>query len=216
MQGSLSAFVVAMKNVFLTGERGVGKSTIINRYAGTLDYLPMGFQTILANPVGNGFEAVYIKPFGAALPCGNELASSHGGIAVAAMRGSSIEVAAARGSSIAVAAVRDRESREMKACKNAFDVTGAEILRLSRVPGRSGRPGLPGLVIMDELGFLENEAFAFQGEVFKCLECGIPVLGVLKAVSTPFLDTIRVRPDVRILEVTPENRERIFWELMGE
>ena len=39
---------------------------------------------------------------------------------------------------------------------------------------------------MDELGFFESEALNFQKQVLKCLASPIPVLGVIKPLSTPF------------------------------
>ncbi|MEG1584670.1 MAG: nucleoside-triphosphatase, partial [Anaerovorax sp.] len=40
------------------------------------------------------------------------------------------------------------------------------------------------LVIMDELGFMENEAYAFQKMVMTVLDGNIPVLGVIKPRNT--------------------------------
>ena len=57
------------------------------------------------------------------------------------------------------------------------------------------------LIIMDELGFLENEVVLFQQTVFACLDSEIPVVGALKLMSTPFLDAVRSRGDVVVIEV---------------
>lgn len=72
------------------------------------------------------------------------------------------------------------------------------------------------LMIMDELGFLENEAELFQGAVFRTLEADVPVLGVLKKKASPFLDRIRSLPGVRIIEVTPENRDSLVLSVESE
>ena len=170
-------FDAGRKNVFLTGAIGAGKSTAVNRFVQTLDFVPAGFKTLPAEPEKNGWNTLVIKPFGAEQPT-------------------------------STVAVRDKEKQTMKVNIDAFNATGAEILRDSRAHG----PG--GLIIMDELGFMENEAIVFQEEVFRCLDSETPVLGVLKAVSTPFLDAIRARDDVREIEVTTENREMVFDELL--
>jgi len=67
----------------------------------------------------------------------------------------------------------------------------------------------PNLIIMDELGFFETEAYKFQKTVKKCLSSEIPVLGVLKKADTVFLNSIKERKDLILLTTTPENREDI-------
>ena len=62
------------------------------------------------------------------------------------------------------------------------------------------------IIVMDELGFLESEAFAFQKKILEILDGDTPVIGVIKPRSSDFLDLVRKHPRVEILEVTPENR----------
>lgn len=64
----------------------------------------------------------------------------------------------------------------------------------------------PDLVIMDELGFFENEAFEFQKAVFDVFDGTIPVLGVLKRVETLFINKVYYRQDVKLFNVTKKNR----------
>ena len=65
------------------------------------------------------------------------------------------------------------------------------------------------LLLMDELGPTEAEAFAFQRAVLSALEGDIPVLGVLQQADSPFLQRIAARDDVTVAEVTRENRDRL-------
>lgn len=65
------------------------------------------------------------------------------------------------------------------------------------------------LLLMDELGPTEAEAFAFQRAVLAALEGNIPVLGVLQQADSPFLQRIAARDDVTVAEVTRENRDRL-------
>ena len=65
------------------------------------------------------------------------------------------------------------------------------------------------LILMDELGFMENEAELFQEAVIETLKSGVPVLGVVKKKSSPFLDRVRALAGVRIIEVTEENRDSL-------
>lgn len=71
------------------------------------------------------------------------------------------------------------------------------------------------LIIMDELGFFENEAVHFHQKVFMALDSDVPVLGVLKQKETPFLDTIRERNDIYIFRITEDNREEMFHDIMN-
>lgn len=76
------------------------------------------------------------------------------------------------------------------------------------------RCGRKDIIILDELGFMENDAKAFQETVLSILRGSKPVLGVIKPRSTPFLDAVRGIKDVETVNVTVENREKIFSELI--
>lgn len=60
------------------------------------------------------------------------------------------------------------------------------------------------LIVMDELGTMENEALLFQEKVQAVLNGKKSVLGVLKKKETPFLISVRNRPDVRVITLTLE------------
>lgn len=68
----------------------------------------------------------------------------------------------------------------------------------------------PDLIVMDELGFFENNAVLFQEKVLEILDSDTPVLGVLKKKETPFLNSIRCRNDVSIFVVNKGSRDGIF------
>ncbi|MBQ9979630.1 MAG: hypothetical protein IJP23_01030 [Oscillospiraceae bacterium] len=81
-----------------------------------------------------------------------------------------------------------------------FDDVGAEFLR------RDGAE----MIIMDELGNMERNAPKFQKAVFDALDSGAVALGVIKPKSSPFLDAVRSRKDVYVIEVTKENRDELL------
>jgi nucleoside-triphosphatase len=64
------------------------------------------------------------------------------------------------------------------------------------------------VVVMDELGRFEQGAPAFLAAVHEALDSPIPVVGVLKAESNPFLDAIRARPDTLIVNLEPPRNLR--------
>ncbi len=68
----------------------------------------------------------------------------------------------------------------------------------------------PNIIVMDELGVFETGADNFQKYVFQCLALPIPVLGVIKAKQSPFLDKIRNMDNVLIFNITIENRNEQY------
>ncbi|GAA0121151.1 MAG: methyltransferase domain-containing protein [Clostridium argentinense] len=70
-------------------------------------------------------------------------------------------------------------------------------------------------IIMDELGFMESKAYKFKDIVLKLLDSSNTVIGVLKKRDCEFLNSIRNRNDVVILEVTKENRDCLLEELLA-
>lgn len=65
-------------------------------------------------------------------------------------------------------------------------------------------------IIMDELGKMELYSHAFQKSVIEMLDSPKKVLGVVQQRTNPFLDQIKNRSDVNIIEVTLENRETLL------
>lgn len=57
------------------------------------------------------------------------------------------------------------------------------------------------LILMDELGRIETKVPEFTQAVFQVLDSTIPVLGVIKKETNPFLDRIRARPDVQVIDL---------------
>ena len=69
------------------------------------------------------------------------------------------------------------------------------------------------LLVMDELGPHEEAALRFQAAVFRTLDGGTPILGVLQQAQSQFLDRIARHPRVTVLTVTEENRNTLAAEL---
>ena len=86
----------------------------------------------------------------------------------------------------------------------AFNAIGAGCLR-------AARPG--GVLVMDELGFLEAgaETEAFQQAGFAALDGDIPVLAAVKdREDIPFLGAVRAHPNAALYTVTPQNRDALY------
>ncbi|MCL2548018.1 MAG: nucleoside-triphosphatase [Symbiobacteriaceae bacterium] len=69
------------------------------------------------------------------------------------------------------------------------------------------------LIVIDELGYLEDEAIAFQERVLSLLDGSRPVLGVLKKHSSLFLGSIARHHKVTVYEVNLQNRDQMPAEI---
>ena len=83
--------------------------------------------------------------------------------------------------------------------------------RSIRYPEAFDRLGPPlltscGLLVMDELGFLENDAHRFQAAV-------LAALAAVKPKDTDFLRRVRQHPHGEVFNITPESREALYQHL---
>ena len=154
-------------HLFLTGERGIGKSTVIYKYLLLSQVAYQGIRTFLVDE--DDVRSVMGESF-------NKKKSSHPQSFLLAKRNA--------GGRFAI----DTQ---------AFDVNMVGIL--------TGLTPDGGLIILDELGFLEEEATVFKRTVINLLDGSLPILGVLKKHSSPFLDEIAGHPRVSVMEVCEEN-----------
>lgn len=63
------------------------------------------------------------------------------------------------------------------------------------------------VLLMDELGPHEARAAVFRQAVLAALDGVVPILGVLQAAPSPFLEEVALHPQVRLIQVTAENRD---------
>jgi nucleoside-triphosphatase len=69
------------------------------------------------------------------------------------------------------------------------------------------------LVVIDEIGPMEIRSPIFRDTVNEALDSEVPVLATIFARPLPFTNPIKFRPDVTLIEVRPDNRERLVSEL---
>ena len=106
-----------------------------------------------------------------------------------------------------------------------FDTLGVSLIREAKKDG---------ILVMDELGYMEEQACAFQEAVMDALDGDIPVICMVKKRTedgkesvlsgegyqpgaeprrgASFLDRVKAHPRTRLLEVTEENREEMIEE----
>lgn len=103
-----------------------------------------------------------------------------------------------------IVALRDKTAMEFTPYPEVFDKDGVNLLSESYETD---------LIIMDELGFMESEAFEFQAKIFELLDGDIPILGAIKPDDSPFLDKVREHKNVNVLEINGENRNHICHDV---
>ncbi|MCR2043675.1 nucleoside-triphosphatase [Anaerosalibacter massiliensis] len=71
------------------------------------------------------------------------------------------------------------------------------------------------IIVLDELGFMENDINIFTSKIYRLLDSDKIVLGVLKKYDCEFLNNIKARDDVIIIEITEENRDLILNKILN-
>ncbi|MGI6193486.1 MAG: nucleoside-triphosphatase [Christensenellales bacterium] len=151
-------------HLFVTGEIGAGKSTILKKILQKDGRIPYGFLTEKGPATPSGRE-IFLRP----------ATGGEGKVIARCVSETSFET--------------DVETLE------TFGVA-----LLSNVPDGA-------LVLMDELGFLESRAPSFCEQVLRMLDRNVTVLGAIKPLALPFLNAVRNHPKVRVITVTPKNRD---------
>ncbi len=70
------------------------------------------------------------------------------------------------------------------------------------------------LIVLDELGNTENDIEKFTSKIFELLDSDKAIFGVLKDSNCKFLNQIRQRDDIIIIEITEENRDLILDNIL--
>ena len=98
------------------------------------------------------------------------------------------------------------EHRQIEVYKEVFDRYAARL----RVPVPEGS-----IVVMDEIGTMEAVSEEFRHAVLALLDGDAPVIAAVKHKDTPFLCAVRSHPNCVCLELTPENREDVYEQVLS-
>ena len=72
-----------------------------------------------------------------------------------------------------------------------------------------------GMIVLDELGFLESDAAEFCRAVLDLLDWDVPVLAAVKPKDTPFLTAVRSHPKARVFHIDETNRDALPEEVLA-
>lgn len=71
------------------------------------------------------------------------------------------------------------------------------------------------LIVMDELGFMEEEAADFVRGVLRALDGDVPVLASVKArMDVAFLQAVRTHPKATLFMIDEQNRDALYDQLL--
>jgi nucleoside-triphosphatase len=71
------------------------------------------------------------------------------------------------------------------------------------------------LLVVDEIGKMELFSQRFREAVLRALDAGGPVLATVMLSRHPFADALKARHDVRLIHLTPENRDRVLSDVVA-
>ncbi len=162
-----------MKNIFLTGKKYAGKSTLIQSVLDKLDLSVGGYAT---ERIIKDNKRIYTAK---SLYDNSE--------------------------SYLLANV-DATDYSRKVFMDSFEVGIVSILEKS-LKNRD-------IIVLDELGFFEEDSEIFKRKIYKLLDSDKIILGIIKDYDCEFLNNIRKRDDILLIEVTQENRDEVLDRLI--
>ncbi len=165
------------KNILLTGNPGIGKSTVIKRIVAALGPDKVG-----------GFWSSEIRS-----------GRRREGFAIETVNGEK---------GILAHISLQRGPRLGKYRINVDDINSVAIKSMVRARSEGKT------IIIDEIATMELFSPDFAPEVTRCLDT-LKVVGTIQERSRPFLDSIRARSDVSLMQVTLSNREHIHLEVLS-
>ena len=80
------------------------------------------------------------------------------------------------------------------------------IENIESIAAPSIRPGGTDIIILDEIGKMECFSPVFIAAAKQALDSDQTVIGTITLGGSDFIQEVKLRPDIEIMEVTPENR----------
>lgn len=106
--------------------------------------------------------------------------------------------------------IRTRENL-LGLCKNGHCEVNADVF--DRYAEKISALASRGVILLDEIGFMESASEAYCQAVLKLLDGDTPVMAAVKNKSTPFLERVRSHPNCHCFFITEENRNTLFEPL---
>lgn len=72
------------------------------------------------------------------------------------------------------------------------------------------------IIVIDEIGKMECFSELFKQKVIECLDSTKRVLATIAFRGGAFIDCLKIRPDVTLIQLTEKNRDQIWQNLVQE
>ena len=71
------------------------------------------------------------------------------------------------------------------------------------------------IIKLDEIGFMETKSEAFCRMIMEMLDGSTPVIAAVKNKEIPFLEAVRTHPNARRFQITEDNRDVLYEEVLA-
>lgn len=197
-------------HILICGQKGAGKSTLISRLLTEVSCPLYGYVTKRLTDAKEGLYPIYMHSVDEYYSAVKDWARDQGLDPVAAEA-----CTGPRGLALPSLTYNDRNriawcnGRKHDPDLTVFNTIGADSIEKGILAEG------PGIIVMDEIGFLESKAVRFTEKVYGALDGDRPVLATVKlSPEVPFLREIKKHPKASVFEIREDNREELFQELL--
>lgn len=187
-------------HIFLTGEKQIGKSTILRKVLTMAPCHCAGFLTVKSTSVYPGTSSVHMLD--ASFLCDPAVSFDFGGTKKEASEENFLFFCGRSPETLY------HQFQLSEDPGPRFDCLGSSLL--GAISANTD------CIIMDEIGPHEDHAVRFQNLIFHYLDGSIPVFGVLQQVDTPLYHRISRHPAVTVITVAKSNRDDLPDYFMEE
>ena len=208
-------------HILICGRKRVGKTTLIDRIIGETSLPVYGYKTQMVRDAGDEYGHVFIVPAGGGLVSETGRSSKTGRVS------STDRISSAdRINSTVKDSINIRDSRTSivsitgRTGENEVGIAGGRVIRVNPDVFNSigcalvkgvGKDG-DGMIVMDEIGYMEDEAEDFCAAVREAFDGDIPVLASIKRTehASRHIDMILHHPKATVFMLTESNREEVY------
>ena len=202
-------------HILICGRKRAGKTTLIDRIIGETSLPVYGYKTQMVRDAGDEYGHVFIVPAGGGLVSETGRSSKTGRVSSTDRINSTVKDSInIRDSRTSIVSITGRTG------ENEVGIAGGRVIRVNpdvfnsigcalvRAVGEDGE----GMIVMDEIGYMEDGAEDFCAAVREAFDGDIPVLASIKRTehASRHIDMILHHPKATVFMLTESNREEVY------
>lgn len=162
-------------HILISGEKHIGKSTLIDKIINKLDFEILGFRTYPYYNEEKCLRGFYLKDYTLELNERDYIIGYYNGY-------------------------------KWVSCPEVFDKYTDIVLSNYLKEDTNNK-----IIVFDELGFFENEAYIFQKKIFEFLnQKKVPILAAIKNKNIEFLNKVKKHYNTKLYDINENNRDAII------